>query len=285
MEDEEKAKLINQALNKSASAFMLQIMAFENEHTQKSLDKFSGYIKLFEDNVGPLAKSIDRLNYIPKEGWEKWDLDKQTQSVFISRTPKTLTSAFNLIIAGYYDEGLTVCRMAYENLLAICFLQKNPQNADSVLAYGFKKQLKKQIKLPSEKVFQPSNVLIQELQIAEEDEMYSFLSMPIHGNKFTVLKDIVNAQKSGFTFDLGFHYEDRDLSVALNHLIAILYLSLCLFKCIFGKYLKDSQVPLYDKAIETLRIFFGDFPDNNYFAKFPKIVDKILTAVQIPNNS
>lgn len=51
MEDEEKAKLINQALNKSASAFMFQIKAFENEHTQKTLNKFIGYIKLFEKDA------------------------------------------------------------------------------------------------------------------------------------------------------------------------------------------------------------------------------------------
>ena len=279
MEDEEKAKLLNQALNKSASTFMLQIKAFENEHAQNSLDKFIGHIKLFNDNVGLLAKSIDRLNYIPKEGWERWDVDKQTQSVFISRTPKTLTSAFNLIIAGYYDEGLAVCRVAYENLLAICFLQKNPQNADSVLGYGFKKQIRKQ--LPSIKQFKPSNVLTQELKIADEDEMYSFLSMPIHGNKFTVLKDIVNAQKSGFTFNLGFSYDEERLSMSFNHLIAILYLSLCLFKGIFGKYFKDSEMPYDDKAIEALKIFIGDFPDNHYFARFPGIVDKILTALQI----
>lgn len=51
MEDEEKAKLINQALNKSASVFMSQIKAFENEHTQKTLNKFIGYIKLFEKDA------------------------------------------------------------------------------------------------------------------------------------------------------------------------------------------------------------------------------------------
>jgi len=279
MEDEEKAKLINQALNKSASVFMSQIKAFENEYTQETLNKFIGYIKFFEDNVELLAKSIDRLNYIPKDGWEPWDIDKQAKSVLISRTPKTLTSAFNQIIAGYYDEGLAVCRMAYENLLAICFLQKNPQNADSVLSYGFKKQIRKQ--LPSIKQFKPSNVLTQELKIADEDEMYSFLSMPIHGNKFTVLKDIVNAQKSGFTFNLGFSYDEERLSMSFNHLIAILYLSLCLFKGIFGKYFKDSEMPYDDKAIEALKIFIGDFPDNHYFARFPGIVDKILTALQI----
>ena len=280
MEDEEKAKLINQALNKSASVFMSQIKAFENEYTQETLNKFIGYIKFFEDNVELLAKSIDRLNYIPKDGWEPWDIDKQAKSVLISRTPKTLTSAFNQIIAGYYDEGLAVCRMAYENLLAICFLQKNPQNADSVLSYGFKKQIRKQ--LPSIKQFKPSNVLTQELKIADEDEMYSFLSMPIHGNKFTVLKDIVNAQKSGFTFNLGFSYDEERLSMSFNHLIAILYLSLCLFKGIFGKYFKDSEMPYDDKAIEALKIFIGGFPDNHYYlARFPGIVDKILTALQI----
>ena len=285
MEDEEKAKLINQALNKSASAFMLRIKAFENEHTQKTLNKVIGYIKFFEDNVELLANSIDRINYIPKEGWERWDLDKQTQSVLISRTPKTLISAFNLIMVGYYDEGLAVCRMAYENLLAICFLQKNPQNADSVITYGFKKQFKKQLKLPSEKEFKPSNVLTQELKIAEEDEMYSFLSMPIHGNKFAVWNDIMNAQKGcGFTFNLGFSYDEEDLSLAFNHLMAILYLSLCLFKCIFGKYLKDTQL-LDDKAIEALKIFIGDSPDNHFFAKYPEVVDKILAAIQIKNNN
>ena len=283
MKDEEKTKLLNQALNKSASAFMLRIKAFENEHTQKTLNKVIGYIKFFEDNVELLANSIDRINYIPKEGWERWDLDKQTQSVLISRTPKTLISAFNLIMVGYYDEGLAVCRMAYENLLAICFLQKNPQNADSVLCYGFKKQITKQ--LPSTKQFKPSNVLTQELKIAEEDEMYSFLSMPIHGNKFAVWNDIMNAQKEcGFTFNLGFSYDEEDLSLAFNHLMAILYLSLCLFKCIFGKYLKDTQL-LDDKAIEALKIFIGDFPDNHFFAKYPEVVDKILAAIQIKNNN
>ncbi len=284
MEDEEKTKLINQALNKSASAFMFQIKAFENEHTKKTLNTgIVGYTKLFEDNVELLAKSIDRLNYVSKDGWERWDLDKQVQSVLISRTPKTLISAHNLIIAGYYDEGLAVCRMAYENLLAICFLQKNPQNADSVLGYGFKKQLTKQ--LPSTKQFKPSNVLTQELKIADENEMYSFLSMPIHGNKFAVWKDIVNAQKSGFTFNLGFGYDEEDLSIAFNHLIALLYLSLCLFKGIFGKYFKDFEMPCDDRTIEALKIFIGGFPDDHYFAQFPGIVDKILTALQIKNNN
>lgn len=283
MEDEEKVKLINQALNKSASAFMLQIKAFENEHTQKTLNKFIGYIKFFEDNVELLAKSITRLNYVPKDGWKPWDVDKQAQSVLISRTPKTLTSAHNLIIAGYYDEGLALCRMAYENLLAICFLQKNPQNANSVLSYGCK-EIRTQ--LPSIKQFKPSNVLTQELKIAEEDEMYSFLSMPIHGNKFAVWKDIMNAQKGcGFAFNLGFSYDEEDLSIAFNHLIALLYLSLCLFKGIFGKYFKDSEMPYDDRTIEALKIFIGGFPDNHYFAQFPGIVDNILTALQIKNNN
>ena len=140
--------------------------------------------------------------------------------------------------------------------------------------------------LPSIKQFKPSNVLTQELKIVEEDEMYSFLSMPIHGNKFTVWKDIMNAQKGcGFAFNLGFSYDEEDLSIAFNHLIALLYLSLCLFKGIFGKYFKDSEMPYDDRTIEALKIFIGGFPDNHYFAQFPGIVDKILTALQIKNNN
>ncbi len=105
------------------------------------------------------------------------------------------------------------------------------KSTESALGYGFKKQVKKQLELPSKKEFKPSNVLTQELKIVDEDEMYRFLSMPIQGNKYAVCKDIMNSQKRcGFGFSLGFSYDEEGLSMAFNHLIAILYLSLCLFK-------------------------------------------------------
>ncbi|MDO8446387.1 MAG: hypothetical protein Q7T53_09865 [Deltaproteobacteria bacterium] len=261
MSEDINQNIISEALNKPYSRFCLDIITLQNEHQEKTLKGMYVYVKLFEDNLEQLSSAILGLNHVPKKDWKPHNA---LQAVLISKTPKTLFSAFQQVLHGDHHEGLATCRIAYETLLAVCFIAKYPESQWSII----KAQ-------KGERAFNPSNFLKDNLKVVDEDPFYGFLSYPIHCQKLSVMSDLKVGMERGLILDLGYRYDDKELSIALNNLIAVLYFSSRLFQRIFNDFLHNTRYYLND--LKALEISIKGMP--NQFSEFPVLVDKIVSAL------
>lgn len=251
--------VIAEAISQPPSEVCLNIMAFRVAHESKSLEHMPVYVKVFEDTFETLARAIDGLNLVKKENWKQHNT---LQVVFLSKVPKTLFSAFQQILHGDYYEALATCRIAYETLLRVCFIEVSPEHQFSTIK--------------AEKgccQFTPTNFLRDVLKVIDKDPFYEFLSLPVHSHKYSVLKDMVKGQQNGgLLFDLGFEYHEKDLQYSFNYLMAITYLALRLFQGLFNGFLVGSKFELKKSAaIETL---ITDMPHS--FNMLPELIGKIL---------
>lgn len=99
---------------------------------------------------------------------------------------------------GDYFEALATCRIVYETLLRVCFIETFPAHQYSTI--------KAEKGSPD---FKPTNFLRDALKVIDKDPFYEFLSLPVHSQKYSVLKDIVKGQQDGgLLLDLGFEYNE-----------------------------------------------------------------------------
>lgn len=261
MSEDINQNIISEALNKPYSRFCLDIITLQNEYQGKTLEGMHGYVKLFEDNLEQLSSAILGLNHVPKNDWKPHN---SLQVLLISKTPKTLFSAFQQVLRGDYHEGLATCRIAYETLLAVCFIAKYPESQWSII----KAQ-------KGERAFKPANFLKDNLKVVDEDPFYEFLSYPMHCQKLSIISDLKVGMEKGLILDLGYGYDDKELSMAFNNLITVLYFSSRLFQRIFNDFLLNTSYYLND--LKALEIFIKGMP--NHFSEFPALVDKIVGAL------
>lgn len=249
--------ILNDAMKKPPSRFCFDLIEYQKGHAELVVTKYVPYVKLFEDNTESLFRYIHHLNYSEKEGWQQ---SQTIQILFFKRVPKTLFSAFQQILNGDYYESLATCRIAYESLLRILFIEKYPTDWSSTL-------------LPEKgkRKFKASKFIVEDLKVADEDRTYTFLSFPIHSHKQSVLADIKKGnQEKGLLLDPGYEFSEREMSIAFNNLLAILYMASRLFSAFFGKYIKASESE-YPRALET---YLKAMP--NRFSEYPAFIDRIL---------
>jgi hypothetical protein len=252
-------EVIVKAMERHHSELCLDIINYRDCHKTKALSHLPVYIKLFEDTFELLAKAIQGLDFVEKQNWKKHNT---LQVVFFESIPKTLFSAFQQIMSGDYFEGLATCRIVYETLLRICFIEVFPENQYSTI-----------ISEKGKVSFQPTNFLKDTLKVIDKDPFYEFLSLPVHSHKFTVLKTLVQGQKQGgLLIDLGFEYEEKDLQLAFNNLIVITYFAVRLFQDLFNTFFSGLKYLL--EGEEPLATLIKDAP--NSYSTIPILIERIL---------
>lgn len=256
-------EVIAKAMDRNHSELCLDIINYREFHKAKSLTHLPVHVKLFEDAFEILAQAIQGLNFVEKQNWREHNT---LQVAFFAKIPKTLFSAFQQIMNGDYYEGLATCRIAYETLLRVCFIERYPENQYSTI-----------IPREGKICFQPTNFLKDILKVVDQDPFYEFLSLSVHSHKFTVMKTLVQGQnQGGLLVDLGFEYDEKDLQLAFNNLIVITYLAVRLFKSLFNPFLAGSKYFLEgEQPIETL---IKDLA--NCFNTIPILIDKILEKLK-----
>ena len=219
------------------------------------------YVKLFEDNLESLSSAIISLNHVPKNTWEQYN---SLQAVFVSKIPKTLFSAFQQILKGDYNESLGTCRIGYEILLAICFIAKYPESQWSTVEAQ-----------KGNRAFKPSTFLIDDLKVVKEDPYYKFLSWHIHCQKRSVMSDIKTGMEGRLVLNLGYGYDNKELSIAFNNLLTILYFAINIFQHAFNDFLLNTDFSM--KEPKALEVFIKKMP--NKLSEIPELVNNIIRAL------
>jgi hypothetical protein len=248
-------------MNKPASPLCLELIKYQKSHAEMMVTKYPGYVKLFEDNAETLFDSIHKLNFSEKNGWQQ---HQTVQGLFLVRVPRTLFSAFQQIMNGDYYESLATCRIAYESLLRILFIERYPADWSTTL-------------LPEKgkRQFKASRFVVDDLKVAQEDRTYTFLSLPIHSHKQSVLSAIKKGtQGTGIVLDPGYEFSEREMSIAFNNLLAILYMASRIFTELFSKFLLTSE-SFYPTALES-----GIKTMPNRFSDYPAYIDSVLTEIR-----
>lgn len=253
----EEDKIIYKAFNKPYSKFCLDVIDLQNNHQIKTLQEMGGYVKLFEDNFESLSSAIIGLNDVSKNAWKKHN---SLQAIFMSKIPKTLFSAFQQILKGDYHESLGTCRIGYEILLAICFIAKYPESQWSTVEAQ-----------KGDRAFKPSNFLRDDLKVVKEDPYYKFLSWHIHCQKRSMMSDIKAGMERRLELNLGYGYDNKELSIAFNNLLTILYFAIKIFQHVFNDFLLIDHSMKEPKALE---VFIKDMP--NKFSNIPDLVNDII---------
>ena len=256
-------EVIAEVMRHPPSEVCLSIITARDVHKAKALAHFPVHVKIFEDTFELLVNAIHGLNFAKKENWEQHNT---LQVVFLSKVLKTLFSAFQQIMHGDCFEALATCRIVYETLLRVCFIEKSPEHQFSTIK--------------AEKgctQFTPTNFLRDTLKVIDEDPFYEFLSFSVHSNKYPVLKDMFKSQQNGgLLLDLGFEYNEKYLQVSFNTLIVITYLAGRLFQGLFNSHLAETRYEL--KKMNAIEILVRDMP--NEFNTIPGLIEKILEKLR-----
>lgn len=256
-------EILDAAMAMAPSEFCLKLIQYQKEHAELMVAKYSPYIKFFEDNLETLYRGLQGLNFSRKEGWQEY---QTVQGLFLARVPRTLFSAFQQVMNGDYYESLATSRIAYESLLRILFIQIYPSEWSSTL-----------LQEKGKRQFKASKFIVDDIKIADEDRTYAFLSFPVHSHKQDILRDIRKGlQGQGILLAIGYEFSERDMTIAFNNLLAVLYFTLRIFEELLGKFIKEAQYTVeYPVALEA---FLKDMP--NRFAEHPDFVDRVLTATR-----
>jgi hypothetical protein len=256
-------KILDAAMAKAPSEFCRSLIQYQKGHAELMVNKYSSYVKFFEDNLDALCRGLRELNFSRKKGWQKY---QTVQGLFLIRVPRTLFSAFQQVMNGDYYESLATCRIAYESILRILFIQKYPSDWSSTL-----------LQEKGKRQFKASKFIVEDLRITDEDHTYALLSFPTHSHKQYILADIRKGlQGHGILLDLGYEFSERDMTITFRNLLALLYFALRVFGEFFGKFIEQAQYSVqYPVALEA---FLKDMP--NRFAKYPGFVDKALAATR-----
>jgi hypothetical protein len=253
-------KILDMAMEKPFSEFCFNIIQFQNSHTELMVTSYLPYVKLFEDHLESLCKNIQELNL------SKGELEEShaVQALFLVRVPRTLFSAFQQAMKGDYYESMATCRIAYESMLRILFIQKYPSDWASTLLH--QKGMRQ---------FKASKFISEDLKIAEEDKTYNYLSFPIHSQKQFVLGEVASAiTQGGITLSFGYEFNEREMAIAFNYLLALLYFAFRLFLKLFGRLMDKEELSAeYPIALET---YLKEMP--NRFSGYSEFIDKALEA-------
>lgn len=255
-------EVIVKAMERCASELCLDIIRYRDDHKIKALSYLPFYsIKLFEDTFESLAKAIHGLNFVEKKNWKEHN---KFQVAFFASIPKTLFSAFQQIMSGDYFEGLATCRIAYETLLRVCFIEVYPEKKYSTIS-----------RQKNEERFSPTNFLKDKLKVVDKDPFYEFLSFSVH-SQFTVLKTLAEGQEQGgLLINLGFEYEEKYLQVSFNNLTVITYFAVRLFQGLFNTFLTGHKYLLLGE--KPLATCIKDLP--NKLNNIPILIEQILVKL------
>lgn len=278
MDEETKNRLIKKYDELCADAnikVVHDIYDFENKHYNKVSVDYGRFISQFELYYSLVADLIHAVNYIDKKNWPA---HRSTQFLIAVHNLKTIFSAFNRLIKGYYGDSLILIRPVYEAIIKMIYITCYPDFPYDVAAGK---------KMGGDKQFNLTNFIKDELKLNWHD--YSMFSAVSHANWIYVLRDGAKYSKEKQTEPIALSYKyDKDfLTVPLNFinflLLAYLKFTVTLFATSYNNILKKE---LIDKANELIALREETYLEHpkEYWPQVIKDFNDIFEMIQMVEN-
>ena len=211
--------------------------------------RFEAQFELFYDLITEILLGV---NYIDNSSWPK---HRVIQFLLVNNNLKTLYSAFDRSIKGFWEDGLNLLRTAYEVLVRITWVSCYPPRAGAgILKHD-----------DGGRNFDLTGFIKNDLKLDWND--YKFLSMLTHGNQPAVLQDWIDihtkSKREPISAELGF--KKKELEMTINYILFVSYaylkMTLQLFVTSCNEVLKNETVvdakELLDIWGETLLLHPG----------------------------
>ena len=143
----------------------------------KFIDKFEGFVQIFEVGYTALAEAVDLINFAPKDDWPT---HRGPQYLLLAANVKSFRSAQDRLMKGYYHDCGAITRSLYETFARIVFISLFPDAWSSTILYQPSNQRK----------FNLTNLLKDDLKL-EWEPIYGLLSSVSHSNSQAVTYQVV----------------------------------------------------------------------------------------------
>lgn len=225
------------------SQLVLDIKDLEVEHFKRFNSEYGRWVAQFEVQYSALVSALDAINYV---GRSAWPAHRSVQYALLAYNVKSLFSASDRICRGYYEDGITLTRGAYEAFIRVLFVSCYPDDAYSTL-----------IARPPPGVprFNLANFLKDHIGV-EWDTKYSVFSPFAHSNSLRTIQALKRAielegEPELFGFQIAFDEKLAEASLPLLNFVLLTHL-----RFVLERLVADSAA--VDRAlVETLSESIG----------------------------
>ncbi len=252
--------------NRKPRQLIPEIRLFEEKHYLVALKEYGRIVAQFELFYDLINEIIIGVNYIDHRSWPK---HRSLQLLLVNHNLKTIYSAFERAIKGFYEDSLNLLRTNYEALVRVIWISCYPDRAgagvhehkDGGREFNLTEFIKDDLKL--------------------NWRSYKFLSVFTHGNQPAVMYDWIDIfkkiKKEPISIELKF--DKKYLEVALNYLIFLSYsylkTTIDLFVTSKNDLLKEKTITDGEKLLDIWKQSLLSHP-GGYWPILIKDLDDIL---------
>jgi len=186
------------------SDILRRMQDYEGEHLAYVSSQYGRFVSQFEASYDALVRIIDHVNYGAERS--KWPGHRVVQFIVAVQNVKPIRSAQDRLLRGYYEDSLTLMRVAYEAFVRIVFISLHPDAP----VYSFGERRK------GARHFNLTNFVADELRLGWNE--YEVLSAMAHSYKLAVLKQLTEIGSEGQRepLTLSFTRDEVHLTVGIN---------------------------------------------------------------------
>lgn len=116
---QEILKRMDELCSVEQSKVILDICNYEKTHADKVRTDYGRFMSQFELYYDLLVNIIMGVNYIDKTDWPEY---RGAQFILIVHNLKSLYSAFERLISGFYEDSLIILRPSYEAFFKLIYI-------------------------------------------------------------------------------------------------------------------------------------------------------------------
>ena len=235
--EEQLTQKFDELCSVEPSKVMLDIYEYEKTHANKVLTNYGRFVSQFELYYDLTIEITHAVNYINKSDWPE---HRGAQFLLLAHNLKSIFSAFDRLIHGFYEDSLILLRPAYESFIKIIYITCFP--GDPYFSIVGKRD-------GSKEKFNFTDFVKQKLKLTWNN--YSIFSSTAHANKYSVLKEAINIKLDGQKSIIGlkFQYDKKMLELGIN---SILFLQLVYLRTVVELFATKSnhilKIDLLNKA-------------------------------------
>lgn len=175
---------------------------YVNTHGPDTYGRFKSQCETWLTLVESITTGV---NYIDKKDWPKY---RSVQFLLIVNNITYIHGARILLLKGYWESSLVLCRSALEAFVRILWISCHPQDSEAGVS-----------KIGNGVQFNFTGFVKDQLKLDWFD--YEFLSMKAHGNRIGVIKDWISINKGTMEYPITFDrpFDKKSFEIGINYVL------------------------------------------------------------------
>lgn len=257
------------------SKVVLDIKQYESWHLEKVLKDYGRFVQQFELYYDLITEVVMAINYIDHTNWPS---HRGVQFILMVHNLKSLYSAFDRLIKGFYEDSIILARPVYEGFIKNIYITCYPNNPLFIVNNKLYT-----IKIEKSKNFNLTSFIADELKL--DWHAYHIFSAVAHSNSYSTLGEAYDISRYGQkkSIALQFQFDKILFELGINYIIFLLLVNLKLIDVLFiterNNILKNELDQKVKKLISLREQSFLLHP-KEYWPKVIKDTQDIFTMIK-----